>query len=344
MKIFAKRKKKAVPAGASPPKERSSFASDPIVEELLKKDPKEWNAKQRRMIKRYQDRKTEDAEKNSQSINGQQSSESEVGGSSAQMENSDERKVETNDEYGTEKTSDNEGNDNSESDSKSVHSDDSNTDPGSGDSNKMVPTSRPKSTTEADADVSEPLQKKIWAGSAGVEEEEDAKLDDKIGAEHEVYKLLEKLNSKMKRTLSRKLDREGATAVADVKSEAEKILGGPPSGGSDNGKRKVDMESKDASSSAPKKKKGKKDVDWNNLTPEERLRREEQRRKQQEAAERRARGEGKTPGYKHPLNSERRRANRRKPKWKNGSSSSEPKVVVKNEHNESGYFHRRQKA
>ena len=71
------------------------------------------------------------------------------------------------------------------------------------------------------------------------------------------------------------------------------------------------------------------------LPPEERLRREEQRRLQKEAAERRARGEHVTPGHKRPLNSERRRANRRKPKWK----KSNPEF--KNEHHSSGYMVRK---
>ena len=46
------------------------------------------------------------------------------------------------------------------------------------------------------------------------------------------------------------------------------------------------------------------------MPPEERARREKQREMQKEAAERRASGEVLT---RHPLNSERRRANRRKP-------------------------------
>lgn len=60
----------------------------------------------------------------------------------------------------------------------------------------------------------------------------------------------------------------------------------------------------------PKKKKSKA-KDWSHLPEEERKRREEQREKQVEAARLRASGEI-APG-RHPLNSERRRANRRKP-------------------------------
>jgi hypothetical protein len=63
----------------------------------------------------------------------------------------------------------------------------------------------------------------------------------------------------------------------------------------------------------PKKKRRKKGpaVDVSALSPEERTRREEQRAMQREAAERRA--AGSVDPDRHPLNSERRRANRRKP-------------------------------
>lgn len=63
--------------------------------------------------------------------------------------------------------------------------------------------------------------------------------------------------------------------------------------------------------------------DWCHLTPEERQRREEQRQMQKDAEERRksllesGNVENHPRGkYKHPLNSERRRANRRKPSGK----------------------------
>jgi hypothetical protein len=63
----------------------------------------------------------------------------------------------------------------------------------------------------------------------------------------------------------------------------------------------------------PKKKRRKKGptVDVSALSPEERRRREEQRVMQREAAEKRA--TGSVDPDRHPLNSERRRANRRKP-------------------------------
>jgi hypothetical protein len=66
---------------------------------------------------------------------------------------------------------------------------------------------------------------------------------------------------------------------------------------------------------------GKPNKDWSHLSSEERQRREHQRQKQREAEERRKApmesGTGMT-SHRHPLNSERRRANRRKPSGKAG--------------------------
>ena len=56
MKIFAKRTRKQPSADSGGDGDRR-FQSDAIVEEqLLKQDPSTWNAKQRRLVKRYQDR------------------------------------------------------------------------------------------------------------------------------------------------------------------------------------------------------------------------------------------------------------------------------------------------
>ncbi len=67
-----------------------------------------------------------------------------------------------------------------------------------------------------------------------------------------------------------------------------------------------------ADQTKPKSKLRKKNAcNLDDLDPEERQRREVQRRKQKEAAERRA--SGLVDPNRHPLNSERRRANRRKP-------------------------------
>ena len=109
-------------------------------------------------------------------------------------------------------------------------------------------------------------------------------------------KLPDKINSKNKRKLTRQWERDRDAEV--VHQEALKLL-----------------EEMKPAASPPKveeqKNSKKLKADWNHLTPEERLRREEQRRLQQEAAKRREQGVvlgGQQ--HKHPLNSERRRANR----------------------------------
>lgn len=90
------------------------------------------------------------------------------------------------------------------------------------------------------------------------------------------------------------------------------------------------------------KKKGKKrgKVDPSALTPEEAGRREKQRRIQRETAEARARAaeEGLKEGkqYAHPLNSERRRANRRKRKM-----AEEKRVSNRSQQNKEGFMMRK---
>lgn len=81
-------------------------------------------------------------------------------------------------------------------------------------------------------------------------------------------------------------------------------------------KRVIEEEREASGEEARKSKKGKRQKSSEeNLPVEERLRREEQRRLQKEAAEKRAQGLVHEQKHRHPLNSERRRANRRKPKW-----------------------------
>lgn len=92
-----------------------------------------------------------------------------------------------------------------------------------------------------------------------------------------------------------------------------------------------------------KKRKKKSTVDLSTLSPEERLRREQQRQMQIEAEERRTAGL-QDPNYRHPLNSERRRANRRKPS-KNALIAMEKreKMAERGKFNQVGYQMRREK-
>lgn len=143
----------------------------------------------------------------------------------------------------------------------------------------------------------------------------------------EILAKLEGLNSKDRRKFLRQLRTGGAVidekviAVAEEQArkvaernekEAANVGRKATAGTSDkdkNSKRKMPEEPP----TKPKKKRRKKGpiVDLASLTPEERKRREDQRRMQIEAVAKRE--AGLVDPDRHPLNSERRRANRRKP-------------------------------
>lgn len=315
MKIFAKRKRKDSTKGGNDSQgERTSFASDPIVEELLKKDPSEWNSKEKRMVKRYQQRQAEAGIDITPQLNAKYALE-EVN-VSADNETSKEDSSPGNLSEEEEESSDEES---AEEEEKAIEKQDD-----GGDNDEKSPKDENRGADSLE------IQKQVGE-SNGVE------LDDKIDPSHEIFKLLEKLNSKMKRTLSRKLEREGPTVLEDVRNEATRLLGNnEDSSSKKRGSEALENEGGDDSKGSSKKKKKSK-VDWSALSPEERLRREEQRKLQKEAAERRAKGED-SDGHKHPLNSERRRANRRKPKWKNTFN-----IEDKKNHNASGFLARRDK-
>ncbi|CAJ1936453.1 unnamed protein product [Cylindrotheca closterium] len=333
MKIFAKRKKK----DASSATKRTSFQSDPIVEELLKKDPSEWNAKQKRMVKRYQQRKAETGDDN----NAQKEQQEVPVREESKAEEMTVERVEKEEVKNTEDIEE-ESEDSDDSDSDS----DSGSDNGSdGDSDQEVDENseeqvelEKETETTAEKEIETTAVQEIET-TAKEEPVAETKMEtqtppsttetetdsDKVDTSHPVYKLLDQLNSKTKRTLSRKLDREGSKALPEVEQEVKKLLGITNETSKKRGA--------DTVGGKPNKKKK---VDWSGLPPEERLRRQEQRKRQQEAAERRANGEMTSGSHKHPLNSERRRANRRKPKWKNTF-----KVEENKNHNASGFLARR---
>ncbi|KAK1737602.1 hypothetical protein QTG54_011888, partial [Skeletonema marinoi] len=146
----------------------------------------------------------------------------------------------------------------------------------------------------------------------------------------EVVKKLDGLNSKERRKFLRQLKSNGEEideeVIAAAQEEAKKVaernekdavnntLAKGANDDSGKGKRKA-VESSGSTDEAtkPKRKRRKKGppVNLDDLPPEERARREEQRRMQKEAVERRE--AGLVDPSRHPLNSERRRANRRKP-------------------------------
>eukprot|EP00980_Cylindrotheca_fusiformis_P006601 scaffold1390_cov138-Cylindrotheca_fusiformis.AAC.4 len=320
MKIFAKRKRKESSEGTTrSPKERTSFASDPIVEDLLRRDPSSWNSKEKRMVKRYQKRKEQAGEdydsKSEKAELGEKVSEK---GSPTAEASRDEEGLSGQAAEELKKTETSHDDESDSSDSDSSDSEKSN-------------------GNETDEIASEVEAVKNGKRSANSEPATDC---DKVDPSHEVFKILEQLNSKMKRTLSRKLDRQGVSALKEVQLEASRLLENTRDSSKKRGHDKVDSAA-DSDAKGNSKKKGRK-ADWSALPPEERLRRQEQRRLQEEAAERRRKGDGAgdgAVGHKHPLNSERRRANRRKPKWKNTFKREEKK-----NHHASGFLVRREKS
>ena len=322
MQIFAKRtKKKAAPAGP-----RTVHKSDPVVEELLKKDPSEWNAKERRMVKRYQQRKEKESSNNPMTPDVEK----------VEPKIVEESKPDAADEKEQEKDSIDDSSSSSEDEIDSKKKDESDSDSSSdSDSDDEEEANGQQSATETE-------EKPITLDAAEDKPSED---DGKVPKDHEIWSVLDKLNSKQKRTLSRKLDRLGKAALEEVEEEANNILDqtmpiAVEPAAADT--KRPSTDSATNTSEEPKKKRRKKAVDWSSLTPEERLRREDQRRKQQEAAERRARGEDIKPGHKRPLNSARRRANRRKPKWEKKAPADRPDIGnYKQEHHSSGFMHRK---
>lgn len=173
--------------------------------------------------------------------------------------------------------------------------------------------------TEASKKVAgenESKQEAANAGSSSSVQDETSKGQDK--SVEDVANQLKGLNSKERRKLLRQLSSQYDEAFLENVTEASKKIAEvneakqvqeQKTAEKESGKRKAE----DIAGSVvqqPNKKKGKKMKDLSHLPADERARREIQRKMQQEAAVRRAAGEVHT---RHPLNSERRRANKRKP-------------------------------
>lgn len=376
MKIFATRKKRKSSSSSATTTKRTVNKSDPIAEELLKKDSSEWNAKERRMIKRYRDRNVNESsvEGTDIPIIADEKNEKEEGDTTSE-ENNGQRGKDIK-EQEMKKTDDGEKS-NDDYDSNTDAGDESdNSDTDDDDSDNIIDDEVSEVSKEQKFEIEKVEQKNNDDTAHQLPKVEDASLlennventkidvdatmgkynddnddDGKVNTDHEIWSLLDKLNSKQKRTYSRKLNRMGQSVLDEVEKEVKKILDDTiqenlkrdqteATGTDNNSNKEVSTENQKENitdSLQPKKKKQKKGADWSSLPADERLRREEQRTKQQEAAERRARGEANiAPGHKRPLNSERRRANRRKPKWVNKSP-----IGVKQEHNSSGFGHRK---
>lgn len=292
MKLFAKRTKKAISAEDAAQLALISEA-DKAALELLKKDQSTLNAKQRRMIKRYEERKEESAinEPASGDIVGSKLSDGDY------LTSKEAAITETSPE-----ASGKMGVDREESiESNVTNSDDSDNERHNACEDETIPPETKKGIIEK--------SKNLVSGTPHAVKKVDVKgetskkippNDDQLD-EEEIKKLVASLNSKYRRKLTRQLEREGPSAFAAVKEEALRLA--------DEGKP-VEVIPPE-----PEPKGKKRKVDWSSLTPEERLRRQDQTRKQEEAAERRSKGIVESSAHKHTLNSERRRANRRKPKW-----------------------------
>lgn len=280
MKLFAKRKRHTTVVNdveiAHPSPLPSGMSPDPALEEILKLDPSTWNAKQRRMIKRYQDRSGE------------------LKNLHVKINNMAMQQIQ-------------------HPDASDGHL--------SKDSNE-IETTRTDLTRETQGTTKHPQ------GESLVHKENSADTVPDLQA------LLNRLSSKPKRKLVRQLER--GVDPNEVRSEAQLLLeqadkqsASPEAKPADDVRPSFES---DPDNDALNFKKRKTNADSSELPPEERMRREEQRRLQKEAAERRATGE--LNSHRHPLNSERRRANKRKPKFKKKPQSF-------NEHDSSGFRMRR---
>ena len=123
--------------------------------------------------------------------------------------------------------------------------------------------------------------------------------------ERDTEHLLQNLNSKERRKLKRQLEREQQEAKRE--DTGEKTVNNLEQ----CSKEKSLLNESPLSEMPRKKKRTVKDL--SHLPKEERERREKQREMQKLAAERRAMNTNQNSKHAHPLNSERRRANRRKP-------------------------------
>lgn len=310
MKIFAKRKRTVVDPETAEKLRKEQEAqkkveADKAVQELLKLDPSKLNAKQRRLVKRYKERHGDEMQSPSSEKTKQEKTKNSED-LAPEPKSADAQAQE-------ESSSDSSDSDNSSRDDESVVE-------AIDDKNEMAEEKSQTKTKER------PNTQPTPANDGGKNNDLN---------EGKVKKLLEKLNSKQRRKLMRLLEREGNSILEEVHAEAITLLKASDAekatSTNDTPETKKDPNTATKQVSGKKRKK-----DWSDLPPEERLRREEQRRMQQEAAARRAK-EGPSATKRHPLNSERRRANRRKPKWE---SKRQP---VENEHDTSGYHMRKLK-
>ena len=314
--------------GSSSKTEKKKIEHD--IEELLAMDPASLNAKQRRVLRRYENRTSEDKKKDDvpapvpatkkddteiskwdgESSRSKREKEASTSTSTPKQKQKQEQteieeKNVTKDE-GSESNSDSSDcvSSDSDSDSSSTAAESENKDEEKSQAEMPKEKKERKALVQEERSEEQPKPKKKEEGSKSVEE---------------VALQLKGLNSKERRKLLRQLAAEYDQAFLDRVTEASKKIAEENEAKQAMEQKKVESNNDkvegtkrkaDGGTPGPAKKKGKKEKDLSHLPLEERARREKQREMQKEAAERRASGEVLT---RHPLNSERRRANRRKP-------------------------------
>ena len=309
MKIFGKKRKPGSgPAAVS----RQDAAADAIVLKLLadKPDPASRNAKERRLVKRYEERQQQQQVESKEDAASKSGAESETRETDDIVENAE--KSESDDDDDDEQEEEEEEEEEAEDEEQADKEDDDD--------------SEEKEVEEAHEQLNESIPTETPEPVSVEPTNDDDASPNTATLPDETLALLNQIPSKQRRKLVRQWERREATAQ-QVHEQANMIVN--PKGTADN------KHAADASTDQPKAKRRKKTIDESLLSPEERLRRQEQRRLQQEAKEKREKGLLVEDAKRHPLNSERRRANRRKPKW-------EKKPVVggvsyKSEHASSGY-------
>lgn len=317
MKIFGKRKKSAVPADTSSDinavssnehvpsyfanaqsstggsgstsskkkkKQRSATATDQPngddIQSLLAMDPSKLNSKQRRLVRRHNEREGNTAAESAESPKDE--AKQIASGAVNQPEDDGAKNVCSNNNEDIKK-----------------------------DATAGEATPNETNDESKNATVTEPTQNeehKAATDDVNTAAEICAKLEGLNSKERRKY--LRNLKSSTGGTIDESVI---AAAVEQVKkvgerNEKEATNNNDADGNKDSpSKRKMDDEktstNTDSAGTTPKKKRKKKKVNLDDLPPDERKRREEQRRMQTEAAERRA--AGLVDPNRHPLNSER---------------------------------------
>ena len=285
------------------------------IEQLLQMDYSQLNAKQRRLLKRYQERQKEEGEEERET---QKNETQEKIGDDVSL--SDLKFIECQNEERNGKKSDNKvesdkskaGNHNKvfdkhcSSSSKSARNKDSQPDQDSTDD--CDGRHNKKANGEKENKTSSPLDNL---------KEKQPKTDTTNDIGVIVTMQFTDLNSKQRRLLKRYHERCGIQPVEEGKSEE----GSPSNNQLGNGnsrnisvghEKNSGIAVQQEKEGANKPKKSSKVKDWSDLPKEERERRARQKQMQKDAAEQRSLGL-EDASSRHPLNSERRRANRRKP-------------------------------